>query len=63
MIVALLTIVSTMSVAALYMFEAHSTKVRRTADPIRSGREPEFARLGENDWYEKTLTSTEWARH
>lgn len=62
-IVAVLTVVAVLSVTALYAHEMHQTKVRRTADPVRSGLEPEFARLGEHDWYEKTLTSTEWARN
>ena len=62
MIVAILTLIAATSVAALYLYEMHQTKIRRVADPVRSGREPEFARIGEGDWYELALTSTEWAR-
>lgn len=62
MIVALLTTIAAMSVAALYVYEMHQTGRRHKADPIRSGREPEFARLGEQDWYEAALTSLEWTR-
>ncbi len=63
MIVAMLTLIAIMSVAALYAHEVHTTNLRRTVEPVRSGREPEFARLAEGDWYEQTLTSTEWARN
>ena len=62
MIVAMLTTIAAMSVAALYVYEMHQTEVRHKADPIRSGREPEFARLGEHDWYEQALTSADWVR-
>lgn len=62
MIIATLTFIAIASVAALYVWEMQQTQLRRKADPVRSGREPEFARLGEQDWYERTLTSTEWAR-
>lgn len=57
-----ITSIATLSVAALYVWEMHQTKLRHQEDPIRSGRDPEFARLPENDWYERVLTSTEWAR-
>lgn len=56
------TAIAILSVIALYAYEAHQTSQRHKADPIRTGREPEFARLGEHDWYEVALTSADWAR-
>jgi hypothetical protein len=66
MVVTIATLTAIASVGALYLWEAHQVRIDRrnshTIEPIRSGTHPEFARLGEQDWYDCALTSTEWSR-
>ena len=62
MFIATLTVIAILSVLALYAYETWNLRLKRDADPTRSGRDPEFARMGENDWFERAVTSTEWIR-
>ncbi len=62
MIIAIPTAIAAISVLALYAYESLNFRGRGVVAPTRSGRDPEFARLGETEWYDRTLTSTEWAR-
>lgn len=57
-----LTVIAILSVSALYAYETYNLRVRKNADPTRTGRDPEFATMQEHDWYERALTSTEWIR-
>ena len=62
MFIATMSLIAVLSVSALYAYETYNIRLRRQADPSRTGRDPEFARMAEHDWYERAVTSTEWMR-
>jgi hypothetical protein len=62
MFIATITLVVILSVCALYAYETYNVRLRRDTEPTRSGADPEFAHMGETDWWERALTSTEFFR-